>query len=132
MSIVTGVMLIVSLLDADDDDPISEVKAWLREREYAPGAWALKEVSDQAGGWKHPQFAAFTGGFNMFDEDDFASFVMSRPWNDPEALVLILQPEDGATRVFRPKGYGVEPVAEQPPEPQLERVGPPDFTRWTR
>lgn len=97
MSVVTGIMLITSL---NDDDAISEVQAWLGERR---GGQQLIDVSDGAGGHKHPQFEALAAGINGFLEgDEFAAFVMSREWWNPENVVLILQPETGDTRVFRP------------------------------
>lgn len=70
----------------------------------------------------------------MDDEDGtvrFAQFVMSRDWHFPENVVLIMQPEEGGTKVFRPKGYrlSVAPDAEKPHEEPV-RQGPPDLRRW--
>jgi hypothetical protein len=112
MSVVTGIMLICCLSDADDA-PLADIRAWLASREYAVGAYELKDVADFAGGSKHPQFAAFSAGCNYFDchgaetddgngTEEFAAFVLSRAWNAPENVVLIMQPEEGETRVFRP------------------------------
>lgn len=41
-------------------------------------------------------------GYNWFDEDEFAAFVLSVDWNWPENVVLTIQPEEGETRVWRP------------------------------
>lgn len=99
MSVVTGVMLLVSIGDGTDHSIIDEIQAWLKAR----GRGQLAEISDYAGGSKHPQFEAFTAGINYFLEDaEFCEFVLSREWKYPENVVLILQPEDGPTRVFRP------------------------------
>lgn len=97
MSVVTGIMLITSL---NDDAAIAEVQAWLAERW---GGQVLVDVSDSAGGRKHPQFEALAAGINGFVEDEeFAAFVISREWWNPENVVLIMQPEEGAARVYRP------------------------------
>jgi hypothetical protein len=103
MSYVTGVMLICR---CGEEEPLAEIKQWLAERGQDESYWTLNEISDRAGGSKHPQFDAFAGGFNYFDEDEFAYFVMTRQWDRPEGVVLTLQPEETATRVFRPTGYG--------------------------
>lgn len=126
MSIVTGVMLICSTCDDGDLGPLSEIAAWLAERESSEGNWRLADTSDHAVGGKHPQFATFCGGFNAFclEEDEFAAFVMSRDWTFPENLVLIMQPEDGETRVFRPKSHAVVCVAGVPEAPPMKSVGP--------
>ncbi len=98
MSYVTGAMLICR---AHEDKQIAAIKQWLAEKTGFDDE-QLAEVSDHAGGGKHPQFHAYCGGFNYFDEDEFAMFAMSREWEFPENVVLILQPEDGPTRTFTP------------------------------
>lgn len=100
MSVVTGVMLIVGFGDDLDGEAVVQVQDWLAAHRQGQ---QLKDVSDQAGGWKHPQFRALAAGINTFlEEDEFANFVISRPWRHPENVVLILQPEEGVTRIFRP------------------------------
>jgi len=103
MSVVTGVMLICSLSDgAEDVDciAITEIQAWLDARF---DGLQLRDVSHSAGGGKSPQFAAFCGGFNyMRDrEDEFARFVMTRMWREPDEMVLVLRPENGPCKVYR-------------------------------
>lgn len=112
MSVVTGIMLLTSV---SDDDAIAEVQAWMAE--HLRGQ-QLKDVSDGAGGWKHPQFNALSAGINGFvEEDEFAAFVLSRDWWHPESVILCLQPEEGETRVFRPGNYGLSELAVEKPIP---------------
>jgi hypothetical protein len=137
MSRVTGVMILCSLMDEDADGPIGEIKAWLAATDYGE-AYSLNQIDDHAGGHKHPQFAAFAGGFNFFDthaapagdgrqgSEIFAEFVMTREWCYPENVVLIIQPEDGETKVWRPARYAtLSVVAEPDPPPKMKAVGPP-------
>jgi hypothetical protein len=96
MSVVTGVMLLLGAGDWDEE-PFMEVQQWLRER---AGNQLIDVAEEGTGGGKHPQFEAWCAGLNYFDEDEFAEFVLSREWLNPENMVLILQPEAGPTRVF--------------------------------
>jgi hypothetical protein len=99
MSVVTGVMLIVGALDWADS-PLREVHDWVGDRR--PGEQLL-DVSNHAGGRKHPEFEAWAAGFNYFgEEEEFVSFVLSRQWIAPENLVLIISPQTGETKVHRP------------------------------
>lgn len=100
MSVVTGVVLCTSCVE-DEEEVLDRINAWLLEKGGGP-RWSLKLVSDDFGGGKHPQMSVYGGGFNYFYEDDFAEFVISLPWQNPENVVLIMQPEDGSTKVFRP------------------------------
>ena len=102
MSIVSGVVLCTSCVEfqsGDEDSPVvlfEEINKWLGSR------GRLTRVEDSFGGSKHPQMYVAGGGFNYFPEDEFAAFVMALPWEEPENVVLIIEPENGATRVFRP------------------------------
>jgi len=107
MSVVTGLILVCSIMDGaepsgDRDLPSENVKklnAWLAARHFAP----LKDVADEAGGSKHPQCRTFHCGYNAFlEEDEFAAEVLALKWAYPENVVLIMQPEEGPTRIFRP------------------------------
>ncbi|MEO7424959.1 MAG: hypothetical protein ABI036_07220 [Fibrobacteria bacterium] len=94
------------MLIATYEDAMTEVQAWLAEKCKVQ----LVNVADHAGGGKHPQFQAWSAGINYFDaEDEFVHFVLTRKWECPENVVLILQPEEGATRTFRPFPYGIPP-----------------------
>ncbi len=129
MSRVTGVMIICELSDYGDrpGEAMSEVLAWIAAHPDNRG-WALTETSDHAGGWKHPQFETWCGGFNFFEHaaDNFAAFVMARDWDSPENLVLIMEHEEKETQVFRPKLHAVVSVAPDPPKAEpMKAVGPP-------
>src|SRR5688572_5443825 len=100
MSVVTGIMLILGVGDWEEE-PLQEVQSWLAERDWPP----LADVSEHASGSKHPQFEAWSAGVNYFlDEEDFAQFAMTRKWRDPGNLVLVLQPEEGPSRVYLGSG----------------------------
>lgn len=103
MSVVTGIMLILGYGDDADGAEVAQIQQWLAERYNGQ---QLKEVDDHAGGGKHPQFHALAAGINyLLDDDEFGEFVVSRTWSGPENVVLIVQPENGATRVFRPEPF---------------------------
>jgi hypothetical protein len=103
MSYVSNVTLICSVMEDEPGQAIAEIKQWLAERCGERAAyWELKEVSDYAGGAKAMECLVYCGGFNYFDEDDFAEFVLSLEWDHPENVVLIIDPQEGQTRVFRP------------------------------
>jgi pyoverdine/dityrosine biosynthesis protein Dit1 len=102
MSVVTGVMLITHCVeDAQRGyDPFILINTWLDER----GFGALIRVDDATGGSKHPQYHAFGAGFNYFHcRDEFVELITKQiEWDEPSNVVLILQPEDGRTEVYRP------------------------------
>ena len=62
--------------------------------------WFLSRII--TGGSKHPQVDVFGGGFNYFPNDEFAAFVLSLPWQCQENVALLVNPENGPTKVFRP------------------------------
>jgi len=104
MSMVTGLILVVDICDGEEYEYepspfINKINAWLKKREFGP----LADQSNNASGTKHPQNCIFFGGYNYFPEDDFAKVFLSIAWEMPENAVLIMQPEEGATRVFRPR-----------------------------
>ena len=107
MSVVTGLVLVCSvgeLLNWAESQPgnIPSVNRWLSARGYE----GLKELADaSATGNKHPQLLLYAAGYNHFPEDDFIEFFLSLQWESPERAILLLQPEDGATRIIRPEGY---------------------------
>ena len=103
MSVVSGVVLCTSCCEEEvsEDGPavlFVQINEWLSSR----GLFHLVLVEDSFGGTKHPQMFVAGGGFNCFPEDDFAAYVIALPWENPERVVLIIQPEEGETRVFRP------------------------------
>jgi hypothetical protein len=106
MSVVTGVVLCMSVCEEDgsqgEDGPpalLEQINAWLAGRS---AHFRLPDITESAGGGKHPQMYIAAAGFNYFPEDDFAAFVMALPWLNPENAVLVMEPEEGETRVFRP------------------------------
>lgn len=78
---------------------IQRINDWLDER----GKMSLVQLDEQMCCGKHPQTLVFGGGYNHFPEDDFAEFILSLHWDNPENVVLIINPEEGPTRVWRPK-----------------------------
>lgn len=96
MSYVTGVVLVCAL----EDEPIARLNQWLENQERA----VLVDQSCISGGDKHPQCAIYTAGYNYFPEDEFAAVFLGAGWEYPANAVLIMQPEQGATRIFRPAG----------------------------
>jgi hypothetical protein len=109
VSVVTGVVLICSSWDGDEEDEhgndvptptINALNVWLSER----GFGELKSVEKGAGGNKHPQLCIYAAGYNHFGsyEDEFAQVVITADWKEPLNVILVMQPEEGATRVFAP------------------------------
>lgn len=108
MSYVSGVVLCTGLaedanepddqIDAGPDAPLNRINAWLTERRFS----ALTRVEDRLGEGKHPQMYVAGAGQNYFDEDAFSAFVIGLPWKEPGRVVLVIQPQNGTTRVWRP------------------------------
>lgn len=102
MSVVTAVTLICSLTDGEGDHDgelsrqITDINEWLAERDFGP----LVNVAAHSGGTKHPQCCTFHCGYNHFYESEFTAVALSMLWQDPENFVLVIQPEEGPTRVF--------------------------------
>jgi hypothetical protein len=96
VSLVTGIVLTASC--AEDKAIFSEIDQWL-EKYGGLG----KPLDDFAGGYKHPQVHLYSCGANYLDNEAFAAFVMSREWESPESVVLVLDIEgpDEAC-VYRP------------------------------
>ena len=78
---------------------IATINQWLARTD---GHGGLQSVEGNYGGCKHPQVLVYGAGLNYLDEDAFAAYVLQLPWTHPENVVLLLNPEEGATRVFRP------------------------------
>lgn len=95
MSVVSGIVLTVGVMDAPLPDAIFQ---WFAERRLSP----LADLTSHTSGNKHPQISIFGAGFNYFPEDEFAIFILDQPWVDPESVVLLIHPEEGRTRIWRP------------------------------
>jgi hypothetical protein len=103
VSVVTGFVLICPLAEdlmAAEHPPgsVAKINQWLAERNYQAPA----ELGDRAAGSKHPQFYLYAAGYNHFPEDEFTAFFRMLAWECPENVIVVLQPEAGATRVVRP------------------------------
>ncbi len=113
MSVITGFVLITSVSDGDDwsegttEDEygnlppgpnIRKINEWLDKNKFGQ----IKDSAGDACGSRHPQISHFYAGYNHFPEDDFVEFFQTLAWECPENVVLLLNPEDGPTRVFRP------------------------------
>lgn len=106
MSVVSGIILQVHCLDdREDPDPGKEVWSrideWLAKHPSGPFD-PLVDVTDHLVVHKHPQIYVCGGGYNYFPEEEFAAFVIGLPWERPDRVVLVIQPENGPTMVFRP------------------------------
>lgn len=101
MSHVSGVVLTASVCEDGGDGSLGPgfvtVNEWLKAN--CLGQF-LVEVSEHHGGSKRPQINVYVGGFNYLDEEAFIKAVRAAPWVYPENVVLIVNPEDGPTRVF--------------------------------
>lgn len=104
MSVVTGLMVLASVGEDGPDDGgmpfnFDRLNDWMESRGlFRP----LGAIEDDLGGDKHPQFCATGAGLNYFPEEEFAAFFLSLDWRHPENAVLIMQPEQGVTKVIRP------------------------------
>ena len=104
MSVVTGFVLMCAMgedLMAAERPPgsVAQIKVWITGRNFQAPA----EVAERhASGDKHPQLYLYAAGYNYFPEDEFIAFFQTLQWECPENVVMVLQPETGATRVIRP------------------------------
>lgn len=98
MSHVSGIMLIC-------DEPLSDEDLAELVNSFLPEQFrgALRPLHQHFGGNKGPQLTAFGAGISWIDEDGFAASVLAHHWESPENVVLVIQPEEGPTRVFRPE-----------------------------
>lgn len=102
MSSVSGVILSICCGEEEEADitppPIAAINAWLREERHFP----LTRLDEMVGGGKHPQILIYASGINYLDEDALAEMVLAQRWDSPENVVLLINPEEGPTKVFRP------------------------------
>ena len=107
MSVVSGIVLCCSCCEefgskGEDGPPLlfEQINAWMADRRPY---WSMTlGLEEQFVGGKHPQMFVAGAGLNHFPEDEFSDFVLSLPWQCPDNIVLIIQPEDGPTHVVRP------------------------------
>lgn len=104
MSSVSSVILQVSCaedgFDCEEEKHknIDKINKWLKKNNKFP----LVDLTSYMQRGKHPQTFVFGAGYNFFPEEDFASFIINRKYNYPENVVLLINPEDGKTKVYRP------------------------------
>ncbi len=103
MSVVSSVLLQMSVCEDAFDMALGPggllmLAAFLDGHGKRP----LADLTDHMPCGKHPQTFVFGGGYNYFPEDEFAEFVMAIEWQCPENVVLVINPEEGPTRVWRP------------------------------
>jgi hypothetical protein len=127
MSVVSGVTLVCSLCEGSEPEDGAHI---IRMLDDAAGTWCFTQLTDHYGGHKHPQIMAFGAGINGLDEDLFAAKVMAHAWEHPENVVLVIQPEDGPTRTWRPPTtpialFVARDMIVNPPVSELE---PDDLT----
>lgn len=106
MSEVSGVILCCACSEdeTEEDGPVVlfvEINKWLGQRNLG----RMERLEEAFGGGKWPQMFVAGGGFNYLREDEFSEFVMALPWKSPEAVVLLINPENGDPYVVRPKGF---------------------------
>lgn len=112
MSVVTAITIQLSCAEgfyedrAEDSEPknVIAVRKWIAENyQYGTCVNLKAKLEDSFGGNKYPQCNVWGAGFNYFPDDDFIEFWKTLEWELPENAILILQPEDGYTKVFRGK-----------------------------
>jgi hypothetical protein len=99
MSMVSGVTFICSLSE-DEDKVLLHLNESLKKHHCDCD---FRELAEHYGGNKHPQCLTLGAGINYLPEFDFAKYVLCHyAWESPERVILVIQPEDGPTRVYRP------------------------------
>lgn len=74
------------------------VQAWLQARDFRP----LCIVMESMASTKAAEMIVGARAYNHFPYGEFAAFVQSLPWEYSENVVLVIQPQEGSTGVFRP------------------------------
>ncbi len=90
----------VHALDGSDaPGPLLKAQNWLADR-----GWP-KLSPLQGGGVNAPSVDVWASDFNRMGDEAtaFADYVVSLPWSFPESVILIIHPEEGDARVYRPE-----------------------------
>ena len=125
MSVVTSFLLICSPAEEfnwSEKPPgnLATINAWLKARNFDTlfdCAGSHGNPKGTSAGNKYPQFHVYMAGFNHFPEDEFIAFFRTVEWEEPENVVLIMDPDQGTTRVFRPPHEVWGPFVEGDPAP---------------
>jgi cytolysin (calcineurin-like family phosphatase) len=95
MSVVSTVLLTFDLgaedvnLEDHSSPLVDRVNEWLAARNKG----RLNYLGDHFGGHKAPQAEVWGGAFNHLDDDAFTAYVHSLPWNEPRAVLLLINGE---------------------------------------
>ncbi len=103
MSVVTGVLLHTSCCERVGT--LQAVMDWFEPHREEWG-WYLLNITDGAGGTKHPQTEILAGGLNWFcahNLEAFIAFLTDIRWELPDNVVAVFNPEDGPALVWRPR-----------------------------
>ena len=113
MSVVTTIILTTGELYQSGSEPayITLFNGWLTEnspyrQEMAEMLHLFEEIDyDKTGGGKNPQIEVWVSAHNHLGGNiaDLVELVVNYPWNFPEDVVLIINPEEAMTTVHRPK-----------------------------
>lgn len=95
MSRVTGVVLVCDLKEA----AMAQVSEFIAQTLGITAT--LQNTVEASGGNKHPQLECYIAGFNYFQDDQLAAYVGTLDWRNPGNVVLVMQPEEGRTVVWR-------------------------------
>jgi hypothetical protein len=90
---------VYALDGSDTPGPLLKAQAWLADRGW-PKLTPLQE-----GGVNAPSVGVWASDFNRMGDEAtaFADYVVSLPWSFPESVLLVLHPEEGDARVYRPE-----------------------------
>lgn len=96
MSSVTTLILTTSIMeggqeDAEGNDTFPAIR---KLNELLGGGEWFKPVHDGAGGNKAPQAYVFMAAINYCDLDALKAHIRSIEWEDPEAVLLLVNEED--------------------------------------
>lgn len=96
MSWVTG----ITIHCRHEDEVVIEIQNWIASKGFS----RLNNVDRYYNGSKHPQIDLYGGGYNYFPNEEFLEFVktLENYWNNPENVVVIINPEEGGCEVYRP------------------------------
>lgn len=103
MSAVTNVVLCTSVVEAPGDSSKlgpnwDRVQAWLVERMFD----RLSIIEEAMASTKAAEMLVGAKVYNHFPYEEFITFVRALPWEEPSNVVLVVQPQEGETLVFRP------------------------------